>query len=228
MKKLRRLSWVVVALAVVYSAWIVWSRRSADRQWEEKQAARDAAKYANPLPAASEGPKVLLFYASPPAVARGDRTLICYGVANAASVRLEPAIEEIKPSFNRCIETRPTRSVTYTLHATGPDGRTTASTIQVSVGAAAAPARDSGTGPQILYFSKKETKRDGERVLHSLCFATERSTEVRLEPAVLPPLTTAMGCFWVAPEQRTTYTVIASDAEGRSVRKSLTVDASGT
>ena len=219
--------WAVVVLAAAYSAWIVWTRRAADSDWEQRQAARDAAKYASPLPPASAGPKILMFYASPPAVSRGDRTLICYGVANAASVRIEPAIDEIKPSFNRCLETRPNRSGTYTLHATGSDGKTVTASINVTVGAPTV-ARDTGPGPQILYFRTRETKRDGDRVLHSLCFATEHSTEVRLEPAVLPPLTTAMGCFWVAPEKTTTYTVVASDAEGRSVRKSVTVSMPGT
>jgi hypothetical protein len=227
MKKLRRLSWVVVALAVVYSAWVVWSRRAATAEWEQKQAAREAEKYKDPLPPASEGPKILMFYASPPAVARGERTLLCYGVANATAVRLEPAIEEIKPSFNRCLETKPVRTTTYTLTASGGNGQATAS-VNVTVGGGAAAAREEGPGPRILYFSKKETKRDGDKVLHSLCFATEHSTEVRLEPAVLPPLTTAMGCFWVAPEGAATYTVIASDKQGRSARKSLTVSASGT
>jgi hypothetical protein len=227
MSKLRRYLWVVVALAAVYSAWIFGSRWSANRAWEAKEAAREAADNKTPLPPASAGPKVLLFYASPPSIARGDRTLLCYGVANATAVRLDPAIEDIRPSFNRCIETRPTQSGTYTLHATGSDGRTASESIQVTVGGSRT-SEGSGPGPQILYFSKKDTKRDGDRVLHSLCFATEHSTEVRLDPAVLPPLTTAMGCFWVAPEGTTTYTVTARDRAGRSARKSLTVSSSGT
>ncbi|HET8546732.1 MAG TPA: hypothetical protein VFL57_01950 [Bryobacteraceae bacterium] len=229
MRNLRRLLWVVVVLTVAYSAWVIWSRKAADREWRAKQDAREVARYKAGLPPPpAAGPKILQFYASQPVIRRGERVLLCYGVANAKTVRIVPAVEDITPSFNRCIEARPARSAAYTLTATAADGKTVSASLKVAVDAHAPPAVADGEGPHILYFRVKETRRDGERLLHALCFATRHSTEVRLDPPVLPPLTTAIGCFWVAPENTTTYTIVARDAEGRSARKSLTVSRSGT
>jgi hypothetical protein len=229
MRKLRGLLWAVVVLTAVYTAWTIWSRKASDRQWQAKQDAKEAARYDTPgLPPLSAGPKILQFYASQPVVRRGERVLLCYGVANAKSVRIEPAVEEITPSFNRCIEARPTRATRYTLAATATDGKTVEASLEVGVDGTGSPQVAETNGPRILYFRVKESKRDGDRMLHSVCFAAEHSTEVRLDPPVLPPLSTALGCFWVAAEKPTTYTVIARDAKGRSASMTLLVGRTGT
>ena len=52
--------------------------------------------------------KILMLYANPPVIRRGEKVLLCYGVANATSVRFEPPVDGIPgPCFSRCLETHP-------------------------------------------------------------------------------------------------------------------------
>src|SRR5688572_20581931 len=77
--------------------------------------------------------KVLTFYANPPVLGRGERGLLCYGVANAKSVRIEPEVEELKPALSRCFEVKPTTSTTYTMTASDAEGRAESRTAEIVV-----------------------------------------------------------------------------------------------
>ena len=61
--------------------------------------------------------KVLSFYANPVEVRRGSRALVCYGVSNAAEVRIEPALGETWPSTGRCMEVTPAKDTEYKMVA---------------------------------------------------------------------------------------------------------------
>jgi hypothetical protein len=59
---------------------------------------------------------------------------LCYGVAMAESVRIEPAVEGVGPALSRCVETKPIRkTTTYTLRAAGKNGAEATSTVAVAV-----------------------------------------------------------------------------------------------
>ncbi|MGO9097044.1 MAG: hypothetical protein ACLQGV_17710 [Bryobacteraceae bacterium] len=45
--------------------------------------------------------KILQFYASPSVVAKGQQAILCYGVANAKTVRLEPTTESFEIKVRR-------------------------------------------------------------------------------------------------------------------------------
>lgn len=77
--------------------------------------------------------KVLMFYANPPVIRRGSTGLLCYGVASAKSVRIDPGVESIAPSLSRCVEIRPSKDTTYTLTASDVRGRVETRTVAVSV-----------------------------------------------------------------------------------------------
>jgi hypothetical protein len=77
--------------------------------------------------------KVLTFYANPPTLKSGSKGLLCYGVANAASVKIAPEVDQIQPSLSRCVEVRPTSKTTYTLTAADDRGRTATRTVDVTV-----------------------------------------------------------------------------------------------
>ena len=66
--------------------------------------------------------KILNFYASVGAVTAGEKVLLCYGVENAKSVRIAPALPGVYPSPNHCIEILPERTTHYTILAEGFDG----------------------------------------------------------------------------------------------------------
>ena len=52
----------------------------------------------------------------------GDKAQLCYGVANAKSVRISPSLEPVEPSANRCMDIVPDHTTHYTILAEGFDG----------------------------------------------------------------------------------------------------------
>jgi hypothetical protein len=174
-------------------------------------------------------PKVLQFYASAPAVARGEQVLLCYGVEDAEAVRIEPGVEPVKPSYSRCVPVNPNATTTYTLTASGAGGRTVTAEVTVSVLAAArpktpaSPAATSDPEPLIAAFrTEKKDAPGGPTTL--LCFEVQDAEAVAIEPGVLPRGGVMRGCLGVAPERPTTYFLTAFGRGGKTVRRALTVD----
>src|SRR5262249_53846259 len=75
------------------------------------------------------------FTASLTNVGAGQMVMLCYGVQNAVSARVDPDVGEIKPIEKECFSVRPSRTTNYTLTATGRDGRTVKQQQTISVGA---------------------------------------------------------------------------------------------
>ncbi|HEY2460372.1 MAG TPA: hypothetical protein VGI16_06175 [Candidatus Acidoferrum sp.] len=73
------------------------------------------------------------FYASPATVQRGEKVKLCYGVANAKTVKLEPSTEPVWPSYARCVDDKPTKETTYTLTIEDGAGHSKASSLTVKV-----------------------------------------------------------------------------------------------
>jgi hypothetical protein len=77
--------------------------------------------------------KILQFYATAGTIAKGGKALLCYGVVNAAIVRIDPAAESVWPSMSRCFEVAPVRSTQYTLTAEGADHKTVSEAVELVV-----------------------------------------------------------------------------------------------
>ena len=70
---------------------------------------------------------------APPRIRGGETAQVCFGVANAKSVTLEPQKSQVWPSHNLCVEVRPAKTTTYTLTATGADGQSVSQEVTVEV-----------------------------------------------------------------------------------------------
>ncbi len=73
------------------------------------------------------------FYAMPAAIRRGQTVQLCYGVANAKTVKLEPQSNPVWPSYSRCVDVTPKKTTTYTLTIADAMGNTKAQTLEVKV-----------------------------------------------------------------------------------------------
>jgi hypothetical protein len=73
------------------------------------------------------------FYASPGEIRRGAPVQICYGVANAKTVTLEPQSNPVWPSHSRCVDVTPKKTTTYTLTIVDAVGNTKTQTLEVKV-----------------------------------------------------------------------------------------------
>ena len=73
------------------------------------------------------------FYASPGEIRRGASVQICYGVANAKTVTLEPQSNPVWPSHSRCVDVTPKKTTIYTLTIADATGNTKTQTLEVKV-----------------------------------------------------------------------------------------------
>jgi hypothetical protein len=127
---------IVVALLVVggifFSRW--WENRGIERRTVEERMEKQREQDRQALE--QLGGKELAIqnlYASPGAVRRGETVKLCYGVANAKTVTLEPQSNPVWPSYARCVDVKPAKTTTYTLTATDAAGHTATQTVEVQV-----------------------------------------------------------------------------------------------
>ena len=120
-----------------YTTWVLLSRHLEYRAYEQRMAKERAQKQREGDQATIEqlgGQElaVQMLYATP-AIHPGDPAQVCFGVANAKSVTLEPQSNPVWPSHNLCVEVKPSKTTTYTLTATGADGQTVSQQVTVAV-----------------------------------------------------------------------------------------------
>jgi hypothetical protein len=127
----------VLLIAAFYVGWILLSRAQENRSIEQR--ARDAAakKQIEQDRATVEqmgGSELAIqsFYGNP-TVHRGQSAQLCYGVANAKKVTLQPQASPVWPSYSRCVDVTPTKTTTYTLTASDEAGHSVSQTFTVKV-----------------------------------------------------------------------------------------------
>ena len=66
-------------------------------------------------------------------IRRGQSAQLCYGVANAKKVTLDPPAGPVWPSYSRCLDVSPSKTTTYTLTASDDAGHSASQTFTVKV-----------------------------------------------------------------------------------------------
>ena len=127
-----------LGIALLVVGWIFFSRWEQNRYIDRKSREEKRQKQLQDDRIALEqfGGKELAiqsFYASPGAIGRGETVQLCYGVANAKTVTLEPQPDEVWPSYARCVTVAPAKTTTYTLTVTDVSGNTKTQSLQVQV-----------------------------------------------------------------------------------------------
>jgi hypothetical protein len=126
---------VIVAIAVVWTLFSRWQEnRSIDNRTKEEKSQKQQEQDRAALD--QFGGKELAiqnFYAAPGAIRRGETVQLCYGVANAKTVKLEPQSNPVWPSYSRCVDVTPTKSTIYTLTIADTAGNTRTQTLEVKV-----------------------------------------------------------------------------------------------
>jgi hypothetical protein len=127
-----------IGIAVLYVGWVFFSRWAENRDLEQRAAQEKAEKQreADRTTVEGMGGKDLAiqnFYAAPGVIRRGESAKLCYGVANAKKVRLEPQSNPVWPSFARCVDVSPKATTTYTLTIEDAAGNTKSQTLEVKV-----------------------------------------------------------------------------------------------
>lgn len=122
----------LIVVSIFFSRW--WQNRSfeyrARQQRAEKQREDDRAALEH---MGGKELAIQTFYATPGEIRRGEFLQLCYGVANAKSVRLEPQSNPVWPSYARCVDVSPAKTTTYTLTIADATGNTKSQSLTVTV-----------------------------------------------------------------------------------------------
>ena len=125
-------------MALLVVLWILYSRWQENQNIERRAREEKSSKQRESDRATLEqlGGKELAiqsFYVSPGAVHKVESVHLCYGVANAKTVKLEPQPNAVWPSYARCVSVTPAKSTTYTLTIGDDAGQTQTQTLMVKV-----------------------------------------------------------------------------------------------
>lgn len=156
--------------------------RFALRRWEKPPPPPTRKVYIPPELSGSELRILSLYTSQVPE--RGRPFTLCYGVLNAARVKLDPPLAELSPSISRCVEAVIHRRTTVTLTAFDEAGASVSASIDI-------PVRE--PQPEILFvdLSSRELRR-GDRF--TLCYGVRDAARVRVEPGPLELPVSAKHC----------------------------------
>lgn len=126
---------VALVIAALYLAWTFYSRHESNRHAQEELAANEASARKKVVDQyfGSGEIRIPTFLAEPGVLKAGQSSHLCYGVVNAVSVRLDPPVEPLKPTYRHCIDIAPKKTTTYTLTAANAKGETKTASLEVRV-----------------------------------------------------------------------------------------------
>jgi hypothetical protein len=161
-----------------------------------KQSTASATVTVNPLVSNAQ---ILRFEATPMTIMKGESSTLAWATANAVTVTLNGAAV----GLNGSQVVTPAATTTYTLVATGADGKSVSAPVIVQV--------EAGTLPQIVQFNlNPATITAGGS--SQLCWQVQGSTSVSINQGI--GNVDATGCKTVNPTTTTTYTLTATNAAG--------------
>jgi len=122
-----------VVIAVLYDAWVFYSRWSSARQAEQARQDEERRRAGTiELPGGTNF-RIINFYAVPQVIRRGGQARICFGVYGAKSVLLEPPVEALRPAITDCFEVAPRKDTEYKLIAEDGAGHTATARLAIKV-----------------------------------------------------------------------------------------------
>ena len=131
-------SGAILVCVAIYVGFVLLTRYESNRDFERRDAARKAEQRREEDRRAVEqlgGSDLAIrsLYVSPPQIHRGEKAQLCYDVANAKTVTLDPPEGEVWPSHSRCVDLTPKKTTTYTLTIADTSGKTATQSVELQV-----------------------------------------------------------------------------------------------
>ena len=128
---------LAILIAALYAGSVFFARWNENRAIEHQRASENAAHRSASDRAALEqlGGKELAiqnFYATP-SIRRGESAQLCYGVANAKTLTIDPPVGTLWPSHARCLDVSPKKDTTYTLTIQDAAGNKQTQSVTIKV-----------------------------------------------------------------------------------------------
>jgi len=137
MDNLRRiLPWlfIPVAIAALYDGWVFYSRWNDEQKARQRQEQREAETALHIVEAnGGDDVKILTFAASKATLNPGEHTTLCYGVTNAAKVRMEPDLSNVYPAYSNCLDIAPAKTTEYHFIAEDKSGKSADARLTIKV-----------------------------------------------------------------------------------------------
>jgi len=125
---------VMALIGAAYDGWIFYDRWQSDRDAERAHADAEAERARKTIAAIGGADfGIRSFYASPPVIHRGEPASLCYSVFGATTLRLDPPLAEVYPTFNHCIQASPGKDTEFTLTAADAAGHTATAKLVLKV-----------------------------------------------------------------------------------------------
>ena len=129
---------LLIFAVILYVSYVLYARYQSSREYERqtKQRQTEQRREEDRLAVEQLGGAELAirgFYVSPRTIHRGETAQLCYDVANARTVTLDPPVGEVWPSHSRCLNISPRKATTYTLTAKDAAGKTMSQSVELPV-----------------------------------------------------------------------------------------------
>lgn len=129
---------LILCCVAFYVVYVIYERYESNRRFEQQtKAHQDELRRENDLRTVEQlgGSELAIrgLYISPPVIHRGESAQLCYDVANAATITLDPPAGAVWPSHSRCLDVSPKKTTTYTLTITGAAGKKVSETAELRV-----------------------------------------------------------------------------------------------
>ena len=131
-------SGILILVVAIYVGYILFSRYESNREYvqhnAEKQVEQQRAQDRKDIDQLGGSDLAIRsMYISPAAIHRGQSAQLCYDVANAKTVTLDPPQGEVWPSHTRCLSLSPKKTTTYTLTIKDASGQSASQSVELKV-----------------------------------------------------------------------------------------------
>jgi hypothetical protein len=135
LKKILPYTTIALILAALYVAYIFYQRHQSDVEAEARFEAQKAESNKRTLDAVFGNGEIKFstFSIDTSSLKRGETARLCYGVENATMVKIDPPIEQLKPTYLHCIDISPKVTTKYTITAEDGKGHSKSESLELKV-----------------------------------------------------------------------------------------------
>ena len=129
---------VILGCVALYAVYVLISRYESNVRYERQTRERQKEqRREDDLRAVEQlgGSELAIrgFYVSPAVIRSGESAQLCYDVANAKTVTLDPPVAAVWPSHSRCFDVSPKKTTIYTLSIADVAGKVVSQTVELRV-----------------------------------------------------------------------------------------------
>jgi hypothetical protein len=129
---------IVILGVFLYVSYVFYARHESSKQYQQRIEERQSEQRREGDRLAVEqlgGAQLAIrgLYVSPRSIHPGETAQLCYDVANAKSVTLDPPVGAVWPSHSRCLNISPRKTTTYTLTIEDAAGKTASQSVELPV-----------------------------------------------------------------------------------------------